>query len=88
MAFAVKILDPPWREIHVNHEPHQLERKIATLCKIGGKSKSLPNIWLFKIGKISQEFGDSSSSGQGPNDHAYRDAHSSYARLTAHDFRV
>ena len=56
----------------------------ATLGQTGGERQRLPNVRLFKIGKIGQELRKRAPGGHGLDNHADRHPHPPDARLAPH----
>ena len=56
----------------------------ATLGQTGGERQGLPNVRLFKIGKIGQELRKRAPGGDGLHNHADRHPHAPDARLAPH----
>jgi hypothetical protein len=55
------------------------------LGQTGGEREGFPNILLFEIREVGEQFGDSSAGGKRLDDHPDRYAHATDARLAAHD---
>src|SRR5262249_33961571 len=61
---------------------------LAPLRQRGGIRQGFADILFFEVWKIRKQFRDGGPSGKGFEDHSHRDAHSTNARLAAHDVRI